>query len=273
MLTLPLAGANAWGPDREDYRDAVVRYMKWKHPELAPLNDAAWKFEMGPEGRILWGLIRYRDVDANGTCVEYELEWTGDATWILGFWRVHEDSYHYLDYWDIEVSKVGPGTTVRKPGTYYVRPGDDYTFRAVPSVSDDEEVFFKFRHWNITNGVTWWIETEQVLTGEATQNLWITAVFRTAYYSGCNIVYEDGLEGGYLWRDDHVLVNVRAVGSSAITITIEGDYGTFSNTWTTRVRSFNVYFRPYWFVGDYTITVTAVNGSPYIPVHRLYGLD
>lgn len=276
MLTLPMVGANAYTwptePDYAEYREAIVDYMKSRHPELESLDDSGW--DVGLTDERFW-FIRYKGVKTNGTNEMYELEWSGGAKWwlLIDYIDVWETSYYYLDYWDIDVAKVGPGTTVAKPGTYYVPPGESYRFRSVADESDDEDITFRFVHWNITDGDSWWIETDGVLTGVATKNLWITAVFRTTWYSGCRIVYEDGLSDGYMWRDDHVLISVRAVGSSAVNITIVGDYGRFTNVWTTSVRSFCVYFRPYWFIGEYTITVTAVNGSPYLPSYQVAGLD
>ena len=119
-----------------------------------------------------------------------------------------------------------------------------------------------------------WEEYGEVCSGTTFTDTTIKAIFETVYMSYCKIVYEDGLSAGYMWRDDHVLMVVRPVMMSYVTITVVSDYGTYSNTFRTGARSFCIYFTALRFVGEYTVEITATNSlGSYSPRYMLAGVD
>ena len=79
---------------------------------------------------------------------------------------------------------------------------------------------------------------------------------------GNHVEYEDGLSWGYMWRDRHVLLVVRLPGGPThVNVTIVSANGVYSRTVLTYSESLCIYFKPYWFEGDYILVVTADRGT------------
>jgi len=251
-----------------------VEYMKANHPELASLDESEWDFELGPEGSSGESGFKayYKDVDANGSGIGYEFDWSGEVKRSYGYnWTVTEYSYNYIDYWDVNVTAVGSGTTVPKPGIYYVKPGESYKFRAEPKLSNDKNYRFVFEGWLVWNGVTEILVEDKILMGTAASNLRIIAVFEKRSTATCLVIYEDGLSGAILWRNRHVPLSVwMPLGSKYVTVTVVSDYGIYNRTFYVGVKNICIFFRSFWFEGDYTVTVTVVDaatGETYTPEH------
>ncbi len=86
---------------------------------------------------------------------------------------------------------------------------------------------------------------------------------------GNHVEYEDGLSWGYMWRDRHVLLVVRLPGGTTlVNVTIVSDNGVYSRTVLTHSESLCIYFKPYWFEGNYILVVTADQGT-YSPEYML----
>ena len=223
-------------------------------------------------GTITRFKIRASWVDEYAT---YDLVWIGTVFWTRFSPDISVFEVYYRYEVDLTVEKVGPGTTNPSPGVYHVDGGSDYEYTASAALTEfPDEYFFKFVKWVINDGYSTWEEYGSVCSGTAYTDTTITAIFETVYMSYCRILYEDGLEGGYLWRDDHVLLVVRPVKMSDVTVTILSDYGEYSKTFRTGVRSFCIYFSADRFVGDYIVYVSATNelGS-YMPKTQVAGVD
>jgi len=273
MLVLPIPGVKAV-PDSE-YIDQAVIYMKANHPELALLNETEWDFSLGEEGIdtdvqcTVYTSAYYKDADVNGSGIDYEFEWSGevrqqrDSKCSSWYWNVTEYSYNYIQYWELNVTKVGEGegTIVKAPGIYYVKPGEAYTFTAEPGLSKDKRYRFVFEGWLVWNGVSETLVTDKVLTGTANSNLVIRAVFEKKSTATCTVHYEDGLVAHYLWKYRHVPLAVfMPLGGKHVTVTVDSDYGSYNRTFYVASKNFCIYFKAERFEGNYTVTVTAVNG-------------
>lgn len=261
MMVIPLAGVSAHPhpPSDDDFKQAAIEYMLFNHPELEAIDSDFWEFSLvGVTTR--WAKFKIAYVNETDN---YELEWLGTISWTK-YWPLYGATSIYEIYFryevDLTVEKVGPGTTDPGPGTYHVTGGDSYSFSATEAKSDDpEKYYFKFVKWTIWDGETLTESYNNVLSGTASTDLTITAIFETRYMSSTNIVYEDGLNAGYMWRDDHVLLAIKTKGSDSITVTIMSDYGSYTRTFHTNVKSLCIYFKPYWFVGDYSVIVTGTS--------------
>ncbi len=272
MTLMTGVGAVPTPPSDEDFKEAAIEYMIDNHPELEALDSDDWDFTLiGFTTSRFKVKLTYAEGPDN-----YELTWIGVITWnrYSDSIRVTELFFEYEV--DLTVEKVGPGTTNPGPGVYTVSGGDSYSFNARAAKSENpDDYYFRFVEWRIDDGDTVTTSTSQTLSGTAITDLTITAVFTTNYITTSRVYYEDGLSMGYMWRDDHVIIVVRPQGESFIAITIESDYGTFTQTYMTHHRTLCIYFKPYWFDGDYTITVTAINTQigEYTPSYQLAGLE
>lgn len=276
MLVIPLAGVSAHPhpPSDEEFIQEAIDYMLSHHPELEAVDSNNWEFTL-----IGFTTSRFKlkltHADGPEIPPTYDLEWIGVITWNKWSNNTHVTEVYYRYQVELTVEKVGPGTTDPGSGTYHVTGGDSYSFSAAEAKSDDpEKYYFKFVKWTIWDGETLTESYNNVLSGTASTDLTITAIFETRYISSCNIVYEDGLNAGYMWRDDHVLLAIKTKGSKSITVTIMSDYGLYTRTFHTNVKSLCIYFKPYWFVGDYSVIVTGTSdlGTDTLS-YMLAGLD
>jgi len=277
LSLIPLAGVSAAVPTDEDFKEAAIVFMLEHHPELEAVDSDDWEFTLlGFTTR--WFKMKFTYAEGPDEPPTYELDWVGVITWTK-YWPLYGDisvkEVHYSYEVDLSVAKVGPGTTDPGPGVYTVAGGESYSFSASEAISEyPDEYYFRFVKWTIDDGVSVSVSYARVLSGVASTDLTITAVFETRYMSHCNVVYEDGLSAGYMWRDDHALLVVRVVDPSDVTVTIFSSYGTYNRTFHTGVRSFCIYFSAVRFVGDYTVVVSATNDKgTYSPKCLLAGLD
>jgi hypothetical protein len=86
---------------------------------------------------------------------------------------------------------------------------------------------------------------------------------------GTHIEFEDELSWGYIWRDQHVLLAVKLPGGPThVKVMILSTHGVYSRTVLTQSESFCIYFKSYWFEGDYILVVTTDRGT-YSPEYTL----
>ena len=72
-----------------------------------------------------------------------------------------------------------------------------------------------------------------------------------------------------MWRDRHVLLVVRLPGGpTLVNVTILSANGVYSRTVLTHSESLCIYFKPYWFEGNYILEVTA-DRDTYSPEYML----
>ena len=257
MMALPMAVVQADPIDEWD-EFVVIAGMKLRHKELRDLDTEDWVFSLGTiqnPSKYYW----YRDVTVTDSSNQYDLEWTGRLYWSI-FTR--EWSYEYEDYYVFNVTVFGDGSTDPEPGMHYIKPGDNYTFTAKPHASGSINYKYVLDYWDVTDGVTSWQVKNRVLTGEAVSDLNITAVYRRASTHTCNVWYEDGLNSWTLWQKRHVPITVwMPFGPKYVTITVESDYGLYSRTFYVDSKDMCVFFSAQRFVGDYTVTVSAVDST------------
>jgi hypothetical protein len=178
MAFIPIM-ANAYPTSDEWDKTAVIIGMKLRHKELRDLDPTNWTFTLGVPYELYWKdhlIYWYRDIRVNGTCEQYELEWTGRLRYSI---FTQEWEYWYEDYYDFNLNKIGPGITDPETGTYYVKPGNTYEYTAIPIESEDIEYRFVFSYWRIDDGENITKVEDEILTGTAEKDLNITAVFRT----------------------------------------------------------------------------------------------
>ena len=254
MMALPIVGVQADPID--DWDEAVVIIgMKLRHKELRDLNPADWYIVLGDMYKSGWRWLR--DVTVTDTSDQYDLNWTGAVVWHI---YTQEWEFYYEDYWDFNVTAFGDGTTDPGPGMHYVKPGDSYTFTAKPHASGDVDWKYVLDYWDVSNTTDAWQVKGRVLIGTADSDLNITAVFRRKSTHTCNVWYEDGLTAWTLWQKRHVPLTVwLPFGEKYVTLSIESDYGSYDKTFYVSAKNMCVYFSAERFVGDYTVTVTAVD--------------
>uniref|UniRef100_A0A6M3M3P5 Uncharacterized protein n=1 Tax=viral metagenome TaxID=1070528 RepID=A0A6M3M3P5_9ZZZZ len=270
MLVMPAVGVQAAlppPPSEEDYIEHAVAYMQLRHIELSTLNASEWSFDV--ELDLDWLILKIADTDADGSGLDYEFVWEGKviALWNIfkhrWMWTVLEHYYYFEDYPDIVVNKIGPGTTNPAPGTYHVKAGNSYKFTAKTGISEDEYIRFIFIKWTIDDGSMVTEELGEVLRGTAATDLAITAIFEAKQLVRGATVYEDGLNPGIMWQNDHQLLSMdRLKGASEVSVTIiNGSITLYSKTFHTQYPSFAIYFRPESVKNAYTIEVTATNAD------------
>ena len=273
---MPLAGVYALPspPTDEAFKLEAIDYMLANHPELVEVDSDDWEFSMVGFTATRFKL-KFTYAEGPDVPPTYDLDWVGVITWNAYSDEVHVTELYYSYEVDLTVEKVGPGTIDPSPGVYTVDGGDSYSFTASAARSEfPEEYFFKFVKWTIDDGESVTESFDTTLSGVASTDLTITAIFAMRSMSHCRIVFEDGLEAGYMWRDDHVLLVVRPVMLSEVTVTVLSDYGEYSETFMTGAKSFCIYFSAERFVGEYIVYVSATNDlGSYMPKTLVAGVD
>jgi hypothetical protein len=280
MVSLMPMSVQAWSwttypePSDDEIKETVAEFLLDNHEELDGLtNYTEWEVELSRFLNFTSFKLRASWVHEDEKC---NLLWIGSIFWTKYSPSIHVTEIHYTYEVDIAVEKIGPGTTNPASGVVYTVPGgSSYSYTATELESEyPDEYYFRFVKWTVDDGVSTTDVYGDVISGVAYVDLTITAIFETQWMSHCTIRHEDGLEQGYLWRDDHVLLSVRAKEPSTVTVIILSEYGAFEKTYYTTVRSFNVYFTAQRFVGEYEVMVFAESNSlPYDPNWLLAGVS